>query len=370
MKKYTFLRFIVFIRAILLLFNLFFAFALLLSYYATTISPESFWPLSFFGLAYPFLLLVNLMFVAMWAVQRHWLMLLSLIVILAGWKHLNNFISLNIFQSNESAEGLKVMSYNVQNFDLYNWSGNQKSRDSILSIIKSADPDVVCFQEFFTSDVGTKYNISLLKGYLGTPYHYFKNTFTVKGVNHWGIAIFSKYPIVEKGALDFGNSISNSCIYIDIEYEGEMVRIFNSHLQSIHLGTQDYAYIDKLVDEQETSMEQSRMVLSKLKRAFIKRASQADKLAAAIKNSPHPVVVCGDFNDTPVSYTYAAISEGLNDAFLLKGRGIGNSYAGKIPGLRIDFILTSPEFEILNFTRNKYKITDHFPVNAVIKWKE
>ena len=135
------------------------------------------------------------------------------------------------------------------------------------------------------------------------------------------------------------------------------------HLQSIAFSKDDYKYIDDLQNDVETEdIEHSKSIINRLKRAYIKRAKQAELIHASIASSPYPVIVCGDFNDTPASYAKNKIATDLEDAFVESGNGFGRSYIGKFPSFRIDYILHSKEFESYHFRTIKEEYSDHYPI--------
>lgn len=343
--------------------NVLVAISMILAYLATGISPEKHWFLAFFGLLFPVFLLLNLLFLLFWLVKKHLMIVLSLGILLIGFGKASSYFSVNMFSKNDIEDGLRVMSFNVQNFDLYNWNHNVASRDTILSLIRIKDPDVICFQEFYSEDQGTFDNEQKLWQMGYKDQHFFK-TLSLKGGKHFGLAIFSKFPLANSGSIPFDNSKNHACIYTDLVVQEDTFRVFNVHLQSIHFQQDDYAYIDQVTQSQATDVKSSRRILSKLKHGFIKRAPQAELAAAAIRACPHPAIVCCDLNDTPISYAYQQISKGLQDAFLAKGFGIGRTYAGNIQALRIDYIFFSGDFRIKGFDILKKSISDHFPVLA------
>ena len=143
----------------------------------------------------------------------------------------------------------------------------------------------------------------------------------------------------------------------------DTVRIYNMHLQSIAFGATDYQYMDDLEKNKQTEdIEHSKSIGKRLKKAFIKRARQADLISESIAASPYPVIVCGDFNDTPASYTYHRIAGNLKDAFVESGNGFGKSYVGKFPSFRIDYILHSKQFKAFDFKTIHEELSDHYPV--------
>ena len=158
------------------------------------------------------------------------------------------------------------------------------------------------------------------------------------------------------------------CSYSDIQVFDDTIRVYNLHLQSIRLNSQHYRLIDSLkfrYDNQQ--MEEIMDISFRLRDAFIKRAAQADLIANHIETCTHPVIVCGDFNDTPVSYSYRRIGSDLRDAFAETGWGIGRTYNGKFPSFRIDYILAGKELEAIYFRRKKVRLSDHFPITGYLK---
>jgi endonuclease/exonuclease/phosphatase family metal-dependent hydrolase len=356
--------------------------SLLLSYIAPYVNPKGFWLLAFFGLAYPLLLVSNTVFLLWWMLRRKKLFWLSLICILAGWtsiQHFFNFIP-NSFplrcnvnsvhlstEESRQKEEIKILTYNVRLFDLYNWTRNKDTRFNIYSFIKKESADICCFQEFFQSDSGKYNTLDTLIELTQSTAHHVAYTVTRKKKNHWGLATFSKYPILNRGEIIFKTPSNNSCIFSDLKIGTDTVRIYNLHLQSISFGYADYKFIDALKENNDTLDAEdieiaSKNILRRLKRAFIKRASQSEMVLDHIKTCNYPVIVCGDFNDTPFSYTYHAFSKKLRDSFMESGSGIGNTYLGDFPSYRIDYVFHSNNFCASRFEVFKTGLSDHYPV--------
>lgn len=350
---------------IFVLINLLFAFLLLISNLSVFISPEKFWSIAFFGLAFPYLLLINIFFIIFWTVRWRRMVLVSIIVILAGWYNLAAYIQIPInpfqfFKSKNQKECiLKIMQYNVRDFSKTDDMPIIKSQPDILKIIKSENPDIVCFQEFRIEPDGYTFGkiLKTLK-----PSRYFYSYYNYSNESGSGIAIFSKYPIIAKGKMSFGNTC-NITMFSDIVVKKDTIRLFNCHLQSIRFLKGDYDFIDSIqFSISEKNKAGIKTISYKLREAFKLRAYQVDHISKLIDKSPFPIILCGDFNDTPVSYTYKRMKGNLCDAFRESGRGIGNTYNGKVPHFRIDYIFHSRKFGSFGYKMRHEDYSDHFPV--------
>lgn len=360
--------------------NIFFAILLVLSALSPNVNPSRLWGPSFLGLSYPYILLINILFLLFWIFNKKPEFILSFLAILFGWHTLTDYIGLHpgalfkraYYESRERPDRnaemqLKVMSFNVRAFDLYGWTGNPSAREDIYGLIRNDDPDILCLQEFFYSEREDPGAVAVNRELGDPPYRHIEYTINI-GRNKYGIAIFSHYPIVNSGKVDLDNPLS-ICSYADIRVFEDTVRVYNMHLESIRLSSQHYRLIDSLrFRYNNQQMEEIRDISSRLRNAFVKRAVQSEIIAAHIAESPYPVLVCGDFNDTPVSYSYRQVREGLSDAFSECGFGIGRTYNGKFPSFRIDFILYGDDFGALHFRRKKVRLSDHFPVTAHLQY--
>ena len=281
------------------------------------------------------------------------------------------------FGSNGSDKkgGIKVLSYNVRNFDLYNWSGNKQTKNKIFSFLRDEAADIVCLQEFFQGDSGYFETLDTVINATHSTDNHVKYTHTRKKNQHWGIATFSKYPIIFKGKVPFKYKSNNICIFSDLKIGNDTVRIYNMHLQSISFGQSDYKFIEALKENNDTLDADdigigSKNILRRIKRAFIKRAAQTEKILAHINSCKYPVIVCGDFNDTPFSYTYHAFVDKYEDSFMESGSGSGNTYIGNMPSYRIDYIIHSKLFTSSDFEVHPEELSDHYPVSTIIMKNE
>jgi len=262
------------------------------------------------------------------------------------------------------------MTFNVRVFDLYNWSGKHELRKKILDFLKAESPDIVCFQEYYTSE-GTALNYRMtdsLAAIIPAAYSHVEYSTTLhNNLDHWGIATFSKYPIVRKQALHFQQRNRNIFLCTDILAGNDTLRIINTHLESIRFKPEDYKFIENIGNEkQEEELNSSLNILRKMKRAYSKRAKQVETLKEEITRSPYSVILCGDFNDTPGSYSYQILSDGLTDSFRESGKGFGKTYAGSFPSFRIDYILHDKKLKSFNYKTYRENLSDHYPISCMI----
>lgn len=353
----------IFNRVILIL-NYFFSFFLLLSYLAPVIDPQSFWLFAFFGLAYPLLLIINVFFLLYWACQFKLYLLISAVSILIGWNMLTNSIGLH-FKTHLMAEKpkgqIRIMTYNVHNFQTIDTPFNLSAHQQILSLIHQWQPDVIGFEEFYLNSNQFKICDSLKK-MLKTPYYYFE-PFTKTDRDSTGLAIFSKFPIVTRKCVQLGDEKNDGeCIYVDVQSNHRIFRMYSVHLQSLKFDPSESTYLNSLVHLKTTNLHALSNILSKLKACFQKRSQQVNIFKQNAKQCKYPYIVSGDFNDTPSSYTYSQMANELKNSFSERGSGICNTYIGAPSSFQIDYILTSKQFSVRNYEVVKQKIADHYPV--------
>lgn len=333
----------------------------LVSYLAPFINPQDFWPAVFLSLTYPTLLFLNLIFVALWIWRKKRHFIFSLGCILLGWTYFTSFVGLSSVKksSPKVEESLKVMTFNAYQFRyFYGKDPKYKTSDSKQSItdfyrfLKEEKVDVLCLQESMSRRVSHVF-FKEVNEVTDLPYQY----------EHpdKSLIIFSKYPIEKKGILGFGKG-SNGGHFADINIKNKRIRVYNLHLRSNRIS----GYTNKLAKEHNLKNKETwtdiEDIMRLYKRAAVTRVQQVAIVKEHVNQSPHPVVVCGDFNDTPQSYVYRQIARNLCDGFKEKGAGLGISFAGTVPALRIDYILNSPELEVTYHKIFKRDYSDHYPV--------
>jgi endonuclease/exonuclease/phosphatase family metal-dependent hydrolase len=204
---------------------------------------------------------------------------------------------------------------------------------------------------------------------LGGGYNSHIKVFKVNKNRYYGIATFSRFPIVNMGEIVHHNS-SSLTIYTDVLINQDTFRIFNNHLQSFMLKGMNKSFLEEMASSENKQTMDEVMGLSRsLKKGFVKRAQQSELVKVYIAKSPYPVIVLGDFNDTPVSYTYRQMRNGLNDSFVTSGYGAGFTYKGNYPANRIDYILYDNHLSNTGFDIKKIKYSDHYPIMAFFRTK-
>ena len=300
----------------------------------------------------PVLMIINALFVIFWMFKLNIRFLLSLIILGLGINNIDNFFRWPNSISVGSSD-LKVMTFNVRMFDVYDWIKEPGTTQGIYDLVKHELPDVIAFQEYHPMknfDIGDY------------EYSYFHYPTTRE---YWGQAIFSKYPIIAKGEVDI-LSKANSVVYVDIDIQGTYIRIYSVHLETLKLNSKDLD-LDKTINSNDVTGKIKSLV-SRIDKGFGRHGTQADMIRQHIDESPYPVIVMGDFNSSAFSYEYKEIKGGLVDAFEKGGQGFGETFVFPYFPLRIDFIMGDPNFRLVEFqTLNNRELSDHFPITASYK---
>ena len=323
--------------------NILFAFILLLSFLGYYVSVSSIPFFSVLSLLVPILIIAHLCFVLYWGLRRKRYFFWSLLLLVISYLVYGSLFILNSNEVDSDEDGIKVLSYNVHKFNRFKWIDQPGVGDSIISFIKEESPDVLCLQEH------SRIWHRKLTMY---PYRYE----TPVKIDQTIQVIFSKYPMVNKGSLNFPDT-PNNCIYADIAYKNDTIRVYNIHLQSLR--------IKPTVDG--VTKESSEKLYNRLTSSFIKQEEQAKIFVEHAKTSDYKKIVCGDFNNTQFSNVYRRMKGDMTDSFLEKGNGFGRSFNFINYPLRIDYILADDDFTILSHTNFNTVLSDHFPVMATLK---
>lgn len=319
------------------------------------ISPEKFWIVALFGIAYPYLLVINLGFIVLWIFFKPKFTILSLLVILAGYHHIGNYLQFSGKKTSE--KGVRITTYNVRYFMGTTEYPSKENADHILRFLREDNADIICLQE-------VNLNKRQIFDITNTQLPQVSHLQLAHNGNAGGMLTMTRFPIINMEEIRFENS-GNMIIYTDIRMDIGTIRVYNCHLQSYRLKEADINSIDSIQFDTQPKTKKKVMELGlKFKDALIKRAEQATALRESINKSPFPVIVCGDFNDTPVSFTYHTVKGDLEDSFRESGKGTANTYNGKLPSFRIDYILYNPIFTSYNFEVSSLNHSDHFPISC------
>ncbi|MEO8821410.1 MAG: endonuclease/exonuclease/phosphatase family protein [Ginsengibacter sp.] len=339
-------------------------------------NPQNWWFLSLLTLVLPYLLLILFIFFIVWIFVKPLWSIISLAIILSSLHAVKNIFPFHLqseFVIHKKNNNIRIMSWNVELFNILHYKDHPEKKQEMIDLINKYDPDVACFQEMVAGE--NKKAINYFPGIFNalkfTDYFY---SYSVKNdfdrYHHFGIIIFSKFPIIRKQTLvNYPDSYNSTFQFVDIVTAKDTFRIFNIHLQSLKFSQANLNYLDNGTIPSEGNISESKSIISKIKRGILKRASQADFIKDEINHSPYPVIICGDFNDVPVSYAYETIGKGLQNAFAQKGSGISRTFSSISPTLRIDNIFTDKKFEITQYTRLIKDYSDHFPIIADLKYQ-
>lgn len=357
------------LKRILLILNILAAILLLCSYFAVYISPQKIIALALLPFAYTVLLVVNAAFALLWVFLGWKKSLISLVTILIGIKYFTLIFPVLGYLDSESKSGeIKIMTYNVMVFGLYNWTGNENIKSEIILQIANEKPSIVCIQEAYWNKTNKNFvTIDSVKTLLGAEYDFRAAMATAVGGQNFGLVTVTKYPIVNSYSLKFKESF-NGFIYTDLLINQDTVRVYNCHLQSIQLDQKDYTLIEELAEGDENAG--IKTVLKKYLKSIAKRAEQAGIVRASIDSCSYPVFVCGDFNDGPLSYSYFKIAKKLNDSYSSKGKYPGYTWDNYKIKQRIDFILFDDVFSCVSHKVIQRELSDHYAVVAEFNLKK
>lgn len=329
------------IEKFIFLINSVFATLLLLSYVLPFFPPKNFSILSVLSLTVPFLIVLNVMFALYWLLKIKLQMILSISVVVIGYFYLG---SLYRFSSSSAIDdtkaNLSIMSYNVRLFNIYEWIPDTDTALEISKFVAEQQPDVLCLQEYHPNNKSADFS--------SFKYNYIQLAGERKQL---GQAIYSKFPIIDKGSIRFPNT-TNNAIYVDIVKNEDTIRIYNIHLQSLKINTEVEAL----------KKQDSERLFKSIGKSFAIQQDQTELFLEHKSKSPYNMIITGDLNNTASSYVYRMIKGDLNDTFREAGSGFGKTFNFKFFPVRIDFIFADDGFEINAFKTFNEEYSDHFPI--------
>lgn len=333
-------------------FNIVLTVLTFLAYVLPFLAPKLFPFLSVLTLVLPLFLIVNALFFVYWMLQMKRQMVLSGIVLVLGITFVNKFYKFSSHDISKEESDILVMSYNVRLFNLFQWIERESVKEDIRTFINDQNPDVLCIQEYSQTA-----NVDL---------RIYKHKFIFMQGNKikTGQAIFSKFPIVDKGNIEFPES-DNLIVYADVRKGNDTIRVYNMHLQSIKISPD----VTELESNVETiNQRKSEVVFKRIGEAFTKQQVQAEILMKHKKECHYPMIICGDMNNSAFSYVYRSIKGDLNDCFEEAGKGFGETYNFKYYPARIDYIFADKSMKVKSFQNYpQFKNSDHYPIVARLK---
>lgn len=358
-------RFVVFV---VWMVNLLAAILLLFAAYSPMlIQPVKYPLLSLTGFLFPMLAVLNLFFLLFFLAFRQFkYALLPILSLMLCYPQIRTTIPFNSSITEKPELGIKVLSYNTMSF------ANMVKHDGVndvLEYLKSSEADIICLQEHAVS--GDKKHVTqkdVDKALAGYKYRSTK----VSGGKHavHGMAIYSKLPVLKTERIEMESS-NNGAMAYQLKWGQDTLLVVNCHLESNKLNSQDKEIYENMIERPEKKQvkEGLKLLISKLAKASAIRAPQADSIAKYIESHPYKyIMVCGDFNDTPISYTHHKLTQQLDDAFTESGRGLGISYHRNKFLFRIDNILVSPELKAKNCTVDaSIDASDHYPIWSYVE---
>lgn len=339
----------------------------------------TYWWIALAGLTFPVLLFAILLFLIFYAIKKSKWAFVNLLIIVLGIPQIRASFAFNLannYSLNKAEGDIKILQYNVKSWDQLRLEQvsdfyGESFQPQMMKFLKESNADIMCFEEFFEGTDSSKFksNVTQIKA-LGYPYHYFRHGDLLDGIYYYGDAIFSKFPISDTVSISSGyKQINPMLIYADVQLPKNKIRVFVTHLQSVGFTDDQYTAIQDLKKGEESGIKQSRTIIGKLKKAYDSRYEQSQIVKQQLNSSPHPALLCGDFNDVPNSNTYFTISKNMKDAFIKKGTFIGRTFRYIFPTLRIDYILADKSFDIKKFKVIHIPYSDHYPIESIVRLK-
>lgn len=309
------------------------------AYILPFLAPKLFPFLSVLTLILPLMLILNFIFFIYWLLQLKRQMLFSGLVLLLGITFINKFYKFSETVLPNEKDDFTLMSYNVRMFNVYDWMPDKGIPEKIREFVKDKNPDILCIQEY--SKRGSEF------------FSNYKYKFIFQEKGRTGQAIYSKFPILNTGDLQFPDT-GNNVIFADIRKGKDTIRVYSMHMQSIKISPDIHERIDE---------EKSKIIFKRLSYAFKEQQHQAELLQKHKNDCSYPMIICGDLNNSAFSYVYRSVKGKMNDAFEEAGSGFGKSYNYKYYPARIDYVFTDKSIVVKEFKNYQdFVNSDHFPI--------
>ncbi len=346
--------------------------SLVAAYLAPSVDPNKGVIFAYFGLAAPVIYLVNVFLMLYWALRWKAIFFVCALAVVCGAGQISKFyrITGSVPTEEPGENEIKVLTFNVEGFMDIDHERNVAlpTVEQVTEFLRRTEADIICLQEYQSTFLFPQEKIdSLLSDW---PYRAIHYTVARPERGIWGTAIYSKYPICDYEEIRFDSTV-NGALRADVLFGEDTLRVFCNHLQTTYVDKKNLEFLNYYNFTQEPDKKgHLKLIGGRLRRGFRKRAVQADSIAVQIARSPYPTIVCGDFNDTPASYSYTKIRGDLLDAFQQSGEGYGYTYKRLRKMMRIDYVLFSEEFESISYDSPDFDCSDHHPVIAVLRLKK
>ncbi|MDO7847843.1 endonuclease/exonuclease/phosphatase family protein [Hymenobacter sp. M29] len=380
---------------------------LLLAIACEQVPAAAFWPVVFGALTTPVALVCTALLALYW-LRRNWRVAVLPIAALAlTWPHVQRGLALHLTapeMQGETPPGggrpvplpkvdmprsrffavhpneVSMLSANVRIFNVYAQlrEPNNASSTGLIRWLATSPADVLCLQEFYNEPHGSGQDKDVFRSeeYLGrsSGRHSFVSVTLTNGIGaEFGLAIFSRFPIVRRGTITFGKISQNHAMWADVVRPAartgrgrpDTIRVFNLHLQSMSMADADIA---AATQSRAGLRQKAPNLLRRFRNGAVARGTQVDTVLARVARSPYPVLLAGDLNDLPYSYPYDQLADHLQNAWATVGLGIGATYNGRLPGLRIDQQFAGKQWRVLGCqVHREMKWSDHFPVEGLYR---
>jgi endonuclease/exonuclease/phosphatase family metal-dependent hydrolase len=343
----------------------------------------TFWPAAFGALTLPVALALNLVAAFYWVLRNWRVAALPIGIAVLTWPHFQRGLAVHPLRlaplAADSTAGprVRVLSANVRIFNVYPQLRDEdlNSSKKMIQWLADSPAEIVCLQEFYneprtsTSREKNVFNAVERIGQQSGRQAFLSRTLTNGAGSEFGMAIFSRYPMLRRGTVQFGKLSQNHAMWADLRLPtGDTIRVFNFHLQSMSMDEQD------IVDSYSSKSGLKKKglgLLRRFKRGLVARSWQVDTLVQRFERSPYPLLLCADLNDLPYSYSYDQLADRFQNAWATVGNGVGATYNGRLPFVRIDNQFAGPEWQVDEFwVHYEIPYSDHFPTLATYRLVE
>lgn len=332
---------------------------LVVGYASSFVSPVRLHLIAFTWFAVPYLVVLNAL-MALWLIIIHrWrTLLIPIAALVLSWGAVPRLVSVGTADTTGS-DTLRILTFNIHFMSMAD------DKTAYSDFFRSQNADVICLQEAAPQWQLRGMGIKDLKAFAGGYKYRLDRTFTMGSNKHSPVfTTLSRYPIRECAVTDTAGRQLPFVLGAEMTVGEQKVMLLNVHLESIRLKEDQIGAVNKAVRHPLEAKEDPKLrsTGSQLLSAFVRRAEQVEQLSAAMEKIDMPIIVCGDFNDTPISYTYNTLTHSLSDSFCEARGGFGRTYNGNLPPLRIDYVLHSPHFRAVSYREHRVDLSDHYPV--------